>query len=95
MESAWMILLVVLVAWNVIVFFLFGLDKKKAVAGEWRIPERVLLGCSAVFGALGGWLGMYVFHHKTRKAKFTITMPIFLFLQAAVLALIQRALLIP
>jgi len=93
--NGWMLLLVLLVAWNLVVFFLFGLDKKRAVEGEWRIPERVLLGCSFVFGALGGWLGMYVFHHKTRKAKFTISMPIFLFLQAAVLALVQRAIEMP
>lgn len=63
---------------NIITFFLFGLDKYRAVRHRFRIPERILLGTSALGGALGGLLGMFLFHHKTRKAKFRIWIPLFL-----------------
>lgn len=60
-------LLAYLAAINAITFALFCLDKARAVRGAWRIPEKVLLGCSAVGGAAGGLLGMRVAHHKTRN----------------------------
>ena len=60
---------------NLLTFFLFGLDKYQAVRHRFRIPERVLLGTSALGGALGGLLGMLLFRHKTRKAKFRIWIP--------------------
>jgi uncharacterized membrane protein YsdA (DUF1294 family) len=66
---------------NIVTFALFGLDKWKAVHQRWRIPEIVLLGFAALGGALGGLLGMYVFHHKTRKRQFRLLLPLFLFLQ--------------
>ena len=68
-------LYIYLIGINLITFFLFGLDKYKAAKHRFRIPERVLLGASALGGALGGLLGMLLFHHKTRKAKFRIWIP--------------------
>lgn len=65
---------------------LFCLDKARAVRGAWRIPEKVLLGCSAVGGAAGGLLGMRVAHHKTRKPLFYLGVPAMLIVQAALLA---------
>jgi uncharacterized membrane protein YsdA (DUF1294 family) len=67
---------------NLITFVLFYRDKKAAIRGSWRIPERRLLGTAFLGGALGGLLGMYLCHHKTKKAKFYLLMPIFLILQA-------------
>jgi len=60
---------------NLLTFLLFGLDKYQAVRHGFRVPERVLLGTSALGGALGGLLGMLLFHHKTKKAKFRIWIP--------------------
>ena len=42
------------------------------------IPEAVLLATAAAGGSLGALLGMWLFHHKTRKAKFFLTIPLFL-----------------
>jgi uncharacterized membrane protein YsdA (DUF1294 family) len=70
---------------SVITFVLFGTDKRKALKHKWRISERTLLFFS-VFGGIGGLLGMFVFHHKTRKLRFKILVPIFAFVDAAVLA---------
>lgn len=66
---------------SIITFFLFGIDKLKAKKGSYRIPEKVLIGFSFFFGAIGGILGMYFFHHKTRKVKFYVLIPLFTVLQ--------------
>ena len=69
------------VAINLVVFLLYGIDKRKAKRDAWRIPEKVLL-FSAVFGIIGALLGMSVFHHKIRKKKFYLLLPLILILEA-------------
>jgi len=69
--DAYMIIAAAYIVINVIVFALYGVDKAKAKAGAWRIPEATLIG-AAVFGALGAAAGMRIFHHKTQKPKFKI-----------------------
>ena len=61
---------------NLIAFFIFGIDKLKAKRGSYRISEKTLITICAVGGALGGLLGMKIFHHKTQKPKFVITVPL-------------------
>ena len=55
---------------NIIMFILYGMDKRKARKHQWRIPERTLILGSLFGGALGSSLGMMIFHHKTRKPVF-------------------------
>lgn len=74
-----------LAAINLFTFGLYGLDKHRAKRGAWRVPERVLLFCAAAFGSVGALLGMVVFHHKTRKAKFHFGVPILLMVQLLLL----------
>lgn len=59
------------------VFFLYGIDKYRAIRGDWRISERRLL-IYAVFGAPGALAGMLVFRHKIRKLKFILLVPLIL-----------------
>ena len=61
---------------NVVTFFIYGLDKSRAKAGQWRIPEAQL-----IFLAVGALAGMKVFHHKTRKPKFKTGVPAILIIQ--------------
>lgn len=70
---------------NIISFIQFGLDKYKARKGMWRIPEATLLLAAAVGGALGAWIGMFVFHHKTKHLKFILCVPLFLLLHILLL----------
>lgn len=61
---------------NIIAFILYGLDKKKAVEGKWRIPESTLIGVAVIGGSVGAFAGMRFFHHKTQKPKFFLGLPI-------------------
>mgnify|MGYP001635622217 CR=1 FL=1 len=51
---------------NLLAFALMGLDKRRARRGCWRISEKALFFFPVLGGSLGGMLGMYFFHHKTR-----------------------------
>lgn len=51
---------------SIIAFMAYGIDKKKAIDGQWRTKEKTLLGLSLAGGALGGLLGMKLFRHKTK-----------------------------
>ena len=73
----------VIVAMNVVTFILFAWDKLMSKNKGWRIPESTLLLLSFLFGALGAFLGMYIFRHKTKKLKFVIPVPIMMALQIA------------
>ena len=65
-------------------FIIMGLDKYFAKAGARRVPEAKLFRLALIGGALGGWIGMYTFHHKTRHAKFVIAFPALAILQLAI-----------
>lgn len=54
------------------------MDKRKARKKLFRIPEFILFAVCILGGSLGSVIGMYLFHHKTRKPQFTIGFPIIL-----------------
>ena len=66
---------------NVVTFFIYGLDKSRAKAGQWRIPEAQLIFLAVIGGSVGALAGMKVFHHKTRKPKFKTGVPAILIIQ--------------
>lgn len=65
-----------------ICFMAMGIDKLKARAGKWRIPERTLF----LLAAMGGMLGMLAFRHKTKHSSFVIGMPLLLLLNIVCIA---------
>ena len=67
---------------NLSAFLLMGLDKRRARRGDWRIPEKTLFLPAVLFGALGGLVGMRLFHHKTRHWYFRFGFPLLLLAQA-------------
>ena len=75
-------LFIAIIIYNIGIFTLYGVDKRRARRGEWRIKERTLLLAAALFGAPGALLGMLLFRHKTRHSLFRILVPFFLLLQA-------------
>ncbi len=77
------LLYAVLIAINVIAFAAYGIDKKRAIHDEWRIPEATLLTLAAACGSVGALFGMYTFRHKTRKPKFAYGVPLMLVVHLA------------
>ena len=87
------VICVMLVVMNLLAFALMGIDKAKAKAGAWRIPEKTLFLVTALFGGLGGTLGMCFFRHKTKHWYFKLGFPALLVVQIALLGLILPKLL--
>ena len=77
------ILIAALLLMNLLAFVLYGIDKLKAKKGAWRIPEATLLLVAFLGGSVGAFLGMEIFRHKTKHAKFKILVPLFLILHIA------------
>ena len=83
------ILIVYLIAINIIAFVIYGIDKQKAIRKQWRIPEAQLLVVAAIGGSAGALLGMQFFHHKTRKWKFRLGVPLILAVQLILWRVLQ------
>ena len=66
---------------NLVVFAMYGIDKRRAIKNKWRIPEKRLLLAALLGGAFGALWGMILFHHKTKKARFFLTVPVLFVLQ--------------
>lgn len=79
------ILCVYVLAMNLILFTVMGIDKWKAKRGKWRIPEKTLFLLAALGGSMGGILGMRVFRHKTKHNSFKFGFPAILIAQLAVI----------
>jgi len=60
---------------NVATFVMYGIDKRKAMKDQWRIPEKTLLLTALAGGSLGAFVGMQMFHHKTKHWKFILGVP--------------------
>lgn len=60
------------------------LDKRQAKKHRRRISERTLLATAALGGSIGAWLGMLLFHHKTRHKKFVYGIPAIFLVQVLI-----------
>ena len=81
-------LLICLAAVNVAAFAAMGIDKAKAKAGAWRVPEATLFLLAVLGGSVGVILGMQLFRHKTKHKTFTVGFPAILVCQLALAAYI-------
>lgn len=82
------VVLIFLVIMSIIAFAAYGIDKYKAIHAKWRIPESTLITLAFLGGALGAFTGMHIFHHKIRKWKFRILVPLSLILWAGIVAML-------
>ncbi len=66
-----------LAAWSISLFLLYGIDKTQSKRQSgWRVPEILLHGLALLGGFIGGWLGMFIFHHKTNKPVFKVVLAV-------------------
>lgn len=93
MSSRALLLVIYLCLINLLSLWMFGIDKYKAKKKKWRTPELSLIVSAAAGGALGAFIGMKLFRHKTKHMKFQVLVPLFLVLWTALavwLLLIQK-----
>lgn len=57
-------------AMSVAAFVAYGLDKRAARLGRWRIRERTLHALELLGGFPGAFVAQQVFRHKRRKGRF-------------------------
>ncbi len=67
---------------------IYGIDKRKAVRGQNRVPEKALFGLGFFGGAVGSLFGMILFSHKTKHVYFWILNILFLIIQIILLLVI-------
>lgn len=73
--NLWIVLIVIL---NVAAYLMMADDKQRAKKKAWRIPEKRLFGIAACGGALGLFIGMKAYRHKTQHISFTLGIPLLL-----------------
>lgn len=64
--------LALVISVSLVLFVLYGYDKRRAIAGGGRVPEVVLHGMALAGGFAGGWAGRLAFRHKTRHTSFLV-----------------------
>ena len=91
-----MMLLILWSVWlaiNLITLILYGVDKRRAKKGAWRIPEKTLLTGTWMLGGVGAWLAMRMFRHKTKHIAFQVSAPVGAVLSLTLMALASGKLL--
>lgn len=73
---------------NVLTFVVFGWDKNLAINNKGRISEKTLLWLGIIGGALGAFLAMKFFRHKTKKKSFLIRFGLVVVLQVLLMVFV-------
>lgn len=76
--------LIVWAVMSLVSFIIYAHDKLQAKRGKWRVKETTLLLLAFFMGAPGALIAMHTLRHKTLKIRFTIFVPAFFILQAAI-----------
>ena len=74
--TGWQIYFIWLAAASIITFIFYVYDKAQAKRNSRRVPEKYLHWLALLGGFPGGWLGRYLFRHKTRKGMFLLILVI-------------------
>ena len=67
--------IIYLIVINLIGILIMYIDKRRAMYGRWRIPEKTLIIVALLGGSIGCMFGMKFFRHKTQKIKFVLGYP--------------------
>jgi len=82
------VLIIFFIALNIYSFFIVYFDKKKAIYHRWRVSERKLFLLALAGGAIGIFLGMKAFRHKTKHFLFTHGIPLLMMLNIVIFYLL-------
>ena len=89
------LILGIFAAINLFAFIITANDKRKSMrSGQDRTPEGLLFFFAAAFGAIGVYLAMQTFRHKTKKWYFQLGIPLLILQNLATLYLLNEILVI-
>lgn len=75
-------IIIYLIIVNLVALIMMGIDKRRSKLSKWRVPEKRLFGLAVVGGALGIWVGMHTFRHKTKHRSFKVGIPLLIGINA-------------
>ena len=67
-------------------YAVFADDKRRAIKGMRRVPEKTLLGMALLGGTPGAMAAQHVLRHKTRKEPFRTVLWLITIVQVVILA---------
>ncbi|MDB5054340.1 MAG: hypothetical protein JWM44_2390 [Bacilli bacterium] len=71
------------IAMNLFSFVIMGFDKRQAKKRQRRVPERNLFFFALIGGAIGAFIGMKAFRHKTQHPSFQYGIPVLVIVNVA------------
>jgi uncharacterized membrane protein YsdA (DUF1294 family) len=80
---AWMMVAGAYATMSLITFAYYGLDKRRAGRGGWRIPEKTLHLLELLGGFPGALLAQSLFRHKRSKTSYMLVFWLIVALHAA------------
>ena len=75
---------------NLVTFVAYGVDKRAAQKGDWRVPESNLHTLEFLGGWAGALLGQKFFHHKSKKRSYQTFFWMMMLFEAALVFVILR-----
>ncbi len=89
------VLIAIFASSNLVALIVMGRDKQKAVRGNHteRTPEGLIFFLAAAFGAVGVYIGMHLFRHKTKTWYFQLGIPLLIIQNVATVYSIWQLLL--
>lgn len=84
-------IIVYLLLINVYALMAMRRDKQYAIRHKQRIKEKTLLLLAVIGGSTGIWIGMYQFHHKTKKFIFRAGIPLILIVQIYIITALANS----
>lgn len=82
------ILIAYLVIINILAIYATVHDKNSARKHKWRVPESTLLILAAMSGCVVMYATMRIIHHKTKKLKFMLGIPIIFVIEILVVCFV-------
>lgn len=78
----------IVVVMSLVTFIVYGIDKRRAINHQWRVPEFTLHFLAFLGGWPGASLAQFYYRHKTQKLSFLIQFWVVVLLHLIVFATI-------
>ena len=75
---------------NITTFFAYGVDKRAAQRGAWRVSERDLHMLEFLGVWMGDWIAQKFFHHKTSKKSYQAMYKLMILMEFAAIYFILK-----